>query len=274
MRTLTRRKLLKAAGAVGVLGASGIAYSRWDTEDLELSHRTFHLPAWQGKSLKIGYISDAHLYSEDAVKRTQRACRFLVDENPDAIFFGGDFVEATVPNSVNNIADAFKGLRHFHGPKCAVLGNHDYAIHNSFRVFEEASRAGFRVLKNSVLEVKGANIVGLDCMSFHLGRPEIVSDFARNSNVILLVHEPDAVLQIDPGLVSLAVAGHSHGGQICLPGGIALHTPPLARKYVSGYYPRANAPLYVSRGLGVTELPFRLFCRPEATIITLRGLEN
>jgi len=72
---------------------------------------------------------------------------------------------------------------------------------------------------------------------------------------------------------NLVLAGHSHGGQIRLPGIGPIFTPPLGKKYVSGLYrfPHADTTslLYVNRGLGTVGLPLRLWCPPEITLITL-----
>ena len=92
-----------------------------------------------------------------------------------------------------------------------------------------------------------------------------------SKSLLALFHEPDFVSEV-PKHVSLQVSGHSHGGQICLPGGYAVHTPFGAKKYKSGYYPDARVPLYVTRGVGTTGPDYRLFCRPEVTILTLRGV--
>jgi predicted MPP superfamily phosphohydrolase len=67
---------------------------------------------------------------------------------------------------------------------------------------------------------------------------------------------------------SLVVSGHSHGGQVCLPFGIALYTPYGARKYIAGYYAEARTPLFVSRGVGVNR-GIRYNCPPEVNILTL-----
>lgn len=275
MKKISRRTALKrAGGTVALASVAGFGFSRWDTESLALDTLTITATNWTGKPLTLGYFSDAHLSDEGAAKRVQTACEYLVGQRPDAIVFGGDFVEANAPDSYRNVVPAFAKLRAYSGPKLAVLGNHDYAIPQPMRALQEVHKAGFRVLKNETVQVGNATLLGLDCMSFHRGRPEMISTLSDVANLVVLVHEPDTVTQMDSGTATVVIAGHSHGGQICLPGGVALHTPPLARKYVSGFYADAPIPLFVSRGLGVTELPFRLFCRPQATLITIRGSES
>ena len=69
--------------------------------------------------------------------------------------------------------------------------------------------------------------------------------------------------------VDLILSGHSHGGQIRLPGLGAMVLPPMGRKYPEGLYGVGPMQLYVNRGIGTVGLPFRLNCPPEITEITL-----
>jgi uncharacterized protein len=124
-----------------------------------------------------------------------------------------------------------------------------------------------RLLRNETVELDGVRICGIDDALMKKHRPDLVRG---NKNTLALLHEPDFVDDLDPG-PSLLLAGHSHGGQICLPGGVALHTPRGARKFTSGFYPDNPIPVYVSRGVGTTGPNWRLFCPPEATILTLHG---
>jgi predicted MPP superfamily phosphohydrolase len=83
-----------------------------------------------------------------------------------------------------------------------------------------------------------------------------------------MIHEPDLVTEV-PSWVNLQLSGHSHGGQICLPGGIPMMGTNLARVYLSGYYPEARVPVYVSRGIGTRHVNIRFYCRPEVTLMSL-----
>ncbi len=89
-----------------------------------------------------------------------------------------------------------------------------------------------------------------------------------------MCHAPDYAddLQAVPAgqAVDLMLSGHTHGGQIRLPLLGALELPPLGQQYVEGWFKLGNMQLYVNRGIGTVELPFRLNCPPEITLITLR----
>jgi predicted MPP superfamily phosphohydrolase len=88
---------------------------------------------------------------------------------------------------------------------------------------------------------------------------------------ILLSHYPGVIRRLEPGSFHLVLAGHLHGGQICLPwpGGKIRLAHPRAR-FPEGLYPGLPA-LHVSAGLGTTFVPARFFARPEATELVLRA---
>jgi hypothetical protein len=92
--------------------------------------------------------------------------------------------------------------------------------------------------------------------------------------VLLMCHAPDYVdgfLAHPRGrLVDVMLAGHSHGGQVCLPFVGALSLPEGGKKYVAGLYRFNRLQLYVNRGIGTVGVPFRLNCPPEITLFTLQ----
>jgi predicted MPP superfamily phosphohydrolase len=248
------------------LGA--VALGRVDTQWIALEKVELQVPRWTLPGFKIGFLSDTHLTDSWSVATTKKALDFLIGEKPDVIVFGGDFVESSRLGALARIKDAFSALPSSSLPALAIMGNHDDATSKPEKVVHAVKATGFHMLRNESLEVKGVQFVGLDCLTFAKAQPNKFAALRGKDNVVVLFHEPDGVNMLE-GLGSLMLAGHSHGGQICLPGGTVLHTPIGARQYIRGFYPEAPTPLYVSRGVGVTGLRIRLFCPPEATIITL-----
>jgi uncharacterized protein len=113
-------------------------------------------------------------------------------------------------------------------------------------------------------------IVGSDPRDWKSRRPERLADPAADLR-ILLSHFPDVVHRLEPGTFHLVLAGHLHGGQICLPtprGKLRLEH--LRARYWEGLHRTPAATLHVSRGLGTSFVPFRFLARPEATKLTLR----
>ena len=130
-------------------------------------------------------------------------------------------------------------------------------------------KSPIKMLRNSPFEVSDVTIAGIDDAIENKHRPGFVTDLA-NPSLIVLLHEPDFVDSV-PTNASLQISGHSHGGQICWPGGTPLHLPTGAKHYVCGFYPDAPVPLYVTRGVGTVGPQMRTFCPPEVSILTLRS---
>jgi predicted MPP superfamily phosphohydrolase len=156
----------------------------------------------------------------------------------------------------------------------AVLGNHDLWT-DAVVVRAGLEREGVPVLVNQgvTLSVGRDNIylAGLD--DAWSGQPDLsaaLDGSATDIPVILLAHEPDvADISALDGRVSLQLSGHSHGGQVRLPGVGAPILPYLGQKYEQGVYRVNNMWVYTNRGLGVIPPPVRLNCPPEITEITL-----
>ena len=135
-------------------------------------------------------------------------------------------------------------------------------------------KRGVHVLRNSAAPIgrdRSTWVVGLDCMCQHAQRLDRALHRApSNRPKILVIHEPDFARDAPPGF-AIQFSGHSHGGQVRLPGIGALQTPRFARIYTDGLERAPNHPVYTSRGVGVVAPRVRLFCDPEVNLITLRS---
>ncbi len=120
----------------------------------------------------------------------------------------------------------------------------------------------------------GIYLAGLD--DLWSGQADLTAALAQapaNVPTILLVHEPDfADTVAKDGRVSLQLSGHSHGGQVRLPGIGAPILPYLGRKYDQGLYNVNNMWLYTNRGIGLGRIPLRINCPPEITEFTLTSV--
>ncbi len=225
---------------------------------------------------KIVLFSDLHLGFFCSPKDLLSLAVIVNSQNPDAIFFAGDLTDKRVGKyKFEEAAEALKRFKAAYG-KYAVFGNHDYHT-GVLKVKKTLESGGFLVLSNqsATLTKNGQKIqvIGLDdairgkvnikrALSFR--EPELCS--------ILLVHEPDIAEVTSRYNIDLQLSGHSHGGQVRLPLIGPLKTTQLARKFVYGLYNLGKMQLYTTRGVGVTILPIRFFCRPEIVIITLKSL--
>jgi len=277
---LTRRNFLAgsiATGALFALYANEIA-----RHELQVTHQTFHIPrlppAFFG--FRIVQISDIHLeeYTEDFFLREVIA---RVNQlQPDLLLVTGDFVSRgpmPIENSIVAARHCAELLATLTCPqKFGVLGNHDVVVGGAI-IRRHLEDHGLPLLVNQFLPIERDNqriiLCGLDDF-FADPDPALAIPEKPDAPVILMVHEPDytptlAAHRRGP-LVDLILSGHTHGGQIRLPGVKPLQLPPAGRLYPEGRYLVGASQLYVNRGIGTVGIPLRLNCPPEITVITLQ----
>jgi predicted MPP superfamily phosphohydrolase len=160
----------------------------------------------------------------------------------------------------------------------AVLGNHDHGDSKAplVRPIDPAfiTECGVRLLINEVVSVRrgGAciQIGGVDdSTGGHDDLPVVLAALDRRPNVLrlLLTHHAEVALQAAPGDFHMALAGDTHGGQIRVPfPGGSVPLSDLGARFVEGSHDAGGRPLYVTRGVGTSFLPFRAFCRPEIVV--------
>lgn len=155
--------------------------------------------------------------------------------------------------------------------KVATLGNHDSVA--MVRPFEAM---GLNVLVNQILTLERGgdrlHVVGVDDVHTFRTRAAVQAiETVPEGFLLALVHSPEFVELAAEAGVSLYLTGHTHGGQVCLPGGWPIVTSSKAgRALAVGLWRRGEMLGYTSRGIGVSSLPVRFNCRGEATVITLR----
>ncbi|AEG16708.1 metallophosphoesterase [Desulfofundulus kuznetsovii DSM 6115] len=227
--------------------------------------------------LTIVHISDLHygfgrFRSEDSVAQIIRLISSL---HPDLIVFTGDLLDRSADPAITDTLP-LQGLKAPLGVY-AVMGNHDHHFGKE-KIACSLADSGVEVLVNGSVRVeKGGRhfwLIGLDDPL--TGDPDLAKAIApipSGDFKILLVHTPDFAPRAARAGIQLQLSGHSHGGQVRLPGVGAMYYPPLGRKYSLGLYkvPESRTLVYTSRGLGTTVLPLRLFCPPEVTLLTLHS---
>lgn len=223
--------------------------------------------------LKLAQLSDLHVVRPVGARRVAAAVELVNAWEPDIVVLTGDYVTG----SAESIALAAPLLAQLRAPLgvYACLGNHDLWA-DRLAVTRGLEQAGVRVLVNEGLALERERaaiyLAGLD--SGMAGRPDLAAaleDHDGRMFVALLFHEPDLGHDmVAGGRVWLQLAGHSHGGQVRVPGRGALILPPYAQRYDQGLYPVGSGWIYVNRGLGTTFIPLRLNCPPEVTLLDLR----
>jgi predicted MPP superfamily phosphohydrolase len=274
---LTRRAFLRNAALLGTgaVATSGL-FCAYDIEpdDLHVTRATIGVPGTPGPNgpLKIGLLSDFHCDSQHSVARTVRAADMLMSLKPDLVVLTGDYISHVPSVWANPAANALSSLTASPHGAYAVLGNHDWASGDVDAVAMELSQVGIRVLRNESVLVPGTEhtwLVGLEDMLFGIADiDQALLGVPQKAIRILLVHEPDYADEAPAGF-ALQLSGHSHGGQVRVPGLRPLYTPLYGRKYPEGLQAAPNHRVFTTRGVGMTAPRFRLFCPPEVALITL-----
>lgn len=267
---VTRRDLLKAMGAGAISGLSPVALGDLTTNAISLERHTLSLPRWDADGFRAAFVSDLHVNSRRQLALARQALRLAIAERPDVILIGGDFVNAADPVRLEHIRKCLEVLADARCPVFSIPGNHDYWNAYPTKTLGAIAEGPGRLLRNESVEVAGVTIAGVDDALNGRHAPQFLKEGRHSRSLLAMLHEPDYVTDL-PENVSLLLSGHSHGGQICWPGGQPLHTPRGARDYVKGFYPHAPVPVYVSRGVGTTGPTWRLFCPPEVAVLTLRA---
>jgi predicted MPP superfamily phosphohydrolase len=226
--------------------------------------------------LRIVHLSDFHLgFPSRGERAVHRAVRWAAACRPDLIAITGDLLSRpSAEPRLRMLLDRLPG-------SFAVLGNHDFAIsRDPFSIPSALTDLGSTILladEARTVELRGrrVQIVGVDPRSYQKRRalPERLADPDADLR-ILLCHFPHVIDKIPAGVFDLVLAGHLHGGQICIPygsGKLMLAHP--RGIYANGLYRRPGGVLHVSPGLGTTFVPFRFFARPEATELLLESPE-
>ncbi|MPY88709.1 MAG: hypothetical protein GEU99_12375 [Luteitalea sp.] len=266
---LTRREWLKAAAATVVGAAVGTGAHGYSFERLHLdvTHARVPIsglpPALVG--LRIGLLTDTHLSTMVPRVLIERAVTLLLDQRPDLIVLGGDYVTWGDRGFVEPAAGVLRPLTAPQGVY-AILGNHD-DDHDMPRAL---ARVGFDVLKDARtrISIRGER-VDLVGVRFWTRKVAEIARLLRGSGptTFLLAHDPRRLTQASALGVPLVLSGHTHGGQVVLPGVGAI----AGRKFpvLAGTARRENTALFVSRGIGTVYVPCRINCPPEVAVLTL-----
>lgn len=299
---------LAGAGLLTASNAPALQAIQNTTNDLSLLKTEVHIDALPQafEGFKIGMLSDPHVGSCASSSLMSKAVDLLSNEKLDLLVLAGDYIlrpdeflsrftysrygsaedRAACYRSVASYKESLLEGEHFFevvakeaarlNPKhgiVAVLGNHDRwnSALNCSRKFNEN---GIEMLINRWISIGGSTaskslkLYGTD--DYSTGIPETPESL--DSSTIIISHNPDFFAELGKDAVfGLGLSGHTHGGQINLPliGPIALNiqNPQL----IQGLASLNGSPIFVSRGVGTSGLPWRFNCPPEVNVITLRA---
>ena len=220
------------------------------------------------KPLRLAFASDFHAGATTDPRLLDDAFARLRRLEPDLVLLGGDFVSVRA-SYIDHLAELIAATAAPNG-KFAVLGNHDLRADHR-QVTSALETAGVQMLTNHNVRLPAPfddiTLCGLDDATRGTPRADLALDDAAGTRIVLM-HSPEGLEELGSRCWDLALCGHTHGGQIALPSGTPLLMPggPLNRRYSSGVFHLDGAGarvLLVSRGVGCSTIPLRLFAAPE-----------
>ena len=277
---LSRRGFFKTLGAaafgLGLGGALGVKYAR-EVEPNLLQIVPVVIPLSslppELNGTRLICLSDFHLHPYTQIELVEECVRQVNRLMPDIVCLLGDYVFESA-DAIIELAPVLAGVQAEYGVY-SVLGNHDLWTDPAL-IISVLEREGIPVLQNAhvSLALPGGQLILAGLEDGWSGNPDLdaaLATEAEESPVILMMHEPDFADRYRyDGRVDLQLSGHSHGGQVRLPGIGAPFLPQYGQKYDQGLYNLDGMWLYTTRGIGVIGPPLRFNCRPEITLLTLR----
>lgn len=249
--------------------------ARRNALDLELIPNDIYIPGLPDNlhGLKILHLSDLHIECVDGL--LDRVINIVKNIHADITVITGDIRSRSFGPVQPSLQMMSAISQHIKGDCYAVAGNHD-----SIRMIPALESMGIQVLLNESVTVtikqQSISIIGVDDPGNYrcddLPRALKAADISKHSPdlTILLAHSPDCIDEASQAELDIYLCGHTHGGQVCLPGGFPLHrTAGRYGRYCSGAWKKAAMSGYTSRGIGTSIAPARFNCPPEITMHTI-----
>ncbi len=248
-------------------GGAGLYGGWFERQAVEITRTP--VPVGLGRSLRLACLGDIHfdpLCEADYLGSVVGKVNAL---QPDLIALTGDYITHATPR-VGEVCGILGRLRAPLGVY-AALGNHDQ-WHAGDIVSALLRRQKIVVLRNQCHPLPGLGgwfVSGLE--SYWAGRPDgsCLDRAGADTRHLLIVHEPDPFLELTDPRIRLQMSGHTHGGQIRMPGIGALRLPSWGRKFDQGLFERDGRHLFVNRGIGTVTYHLRFDCRPEISLLEL-----
>lgn len=233
---------------------------------------------------KIVQIADLH--NKKFGTENERLVEKIKALKPDIIVITGDLVDSS-HTDIKVAIDFIRNIKEI-APIYYITGNHEGAL--SKNKYEELLKGmmqygvylmdgkSMKLDENCYLlgigdaDIKESKEIKQYASDYSTKESELASKLSKNSLKILLAHEPQMLLEYARANVDMVLCGHAHGGQIRIPFtniGFVAPDQGLLPKYTSGEYKKNATTMYVSRGLGNSILPLRIFNQPEIVEIVL-----
>lgn len=259
-----------------------VAFLYWQNNDIVTTNINIENSKIPNNFDKFKILQVSDLHNKEFGKNQEKLVNLTKEINPDIIVVTGDAIDSRRTN-MDIAIDYLSQVAKIY-PTYYVTGNHERRISDYNKFEESLIKSKVKVLNNQFENIKIGNeeisLIGMKDISFitsddksveYLSILNNIKKETNNNFTILLSHRPDIIDVYSKANVDLVFTGHAHGGQIRLPFTDGLFAPNqgLLPKYTSGKFKEDNTEMIVSRGLGNSLFPFRIFNRPELIVTTL-----
>lgn len=268
---IKKNKLRTGVASIVIIGSVLFLYARFIEPNIIIVRNSTVDVGFTGR---VVVIADMHL----GVYRDEHFMRRVVErinklEDIDAVLIPGDFTY--YPG--DRMEALFAALADLRFPTYAVLGNHDSEMPGPpvrVELQQVLERNGVQFLHNTSVQMGATDIQVLGLGDLWVDESEfgLIEEFSEADKLIVLVHNPDAVFEYSSNTADLTVSGHTHGGQIRIPWLYkkVLVAVPSKYGFDRGLYQTENGQVFVTSGLGIVGLPFRLGVPPTIDVLELR----
>lgn len=289
MKRIVKRAMAGLGALLGLLLVYGAAVE--PRLILDERHVEAALPGlgveWAGEEVAV--LTDLQigmwLANEDMV---ERAVETIVEQDPAAVLLAGDYVYSESPDAleqVEKILELLSPLIEGGTPIYAIMGNHDYKVGAVDELTAAFTAVGITVLDNEAALVPPSEELGAPLYVVGVGpvRPlaadvaEALADVPEGAPRLVMMHNPTSFPEFPAGAAPFAVAGHTHCGQIALPGmpkwsylGLSEEEASAADGFAPEDYGREGNELFVSCGVGFSLVPVRINAPPQVVFLELR----
>lgn len=224
---------------------------------------------------RIAFISDLHYKSLFKKKGLESLVRLLIAQRADVLLMGGDYQEGC-----EYVPELFAALARVKTPMgtYGVMGNNDYErCHDD--IIQEMNRYGMHVLEHQVDTLRRGDakilIAGVrNPFDLQQNGQSPTLALAPEDFVIMLVHTPDYIEDVSVANTDLALAGHTHGGQVRIFGYAPIIPSHYGARFLTGLtYNTAKVPMIVTNGIGTSNKNIRIGAPAEVVVITLHRLK-
>jgi uncharacterized protein len=241
---------------------------RRNAEQIQIRHNHIGMTTLPNRfdGFTLLHISDPHADMNEGAMR--RLMELLPDVTYDVCVLTGDYRGPTFGPFDAALESLARVRSHLKGPVYGVLGNHD-----TIRMVPELEEMGIRILLNECEAISRGDeaiyLAGIDDAHYYRvdNIEKAASDIPDNGFSILLSHTPEIYRQAAYADFDLLLGGHTHGGQICLPGSIPITLDSVLPRHMgSGPWQYGDMMGYTSVGVGCSIVPVRINCPPEITL--------